>query len=257
MWEDAVFAAFQGRWEGWEACFWLSRLSTGRHFHSSFRLGRFLSFLPFGKRPPEPIRFGAGLQNVSAIRDSVQQRLAEARIRNHLGPFGERQVRCYNHRRPLSAFGDHLEEKLRTCKGAVCEGIRELIHRLETASEKPMLGLLTGNIRRGAELKLQHYQLWHHFKTGAFADDHEDRNCIADAARKRGSEAFGRSLIGDEIVVIGDTPHDIRCGQSIGAKVLAVGTGEFGRAKLLECNPTWAVDHVGQIEVRTLLGRDR
>lgn len=162
-----------------------------------------------------------------------------------------------NFKRFFAHYPNFLAEKLRTCKGAVCEGIRELIHQLETAPEKPMLGLLTGNIRRGAELKLQHYQLWDHFKTGAFADDHEDRNCIADAARKRGSEAFGRSLIGDEIVVIGDTPHDIRCGQSIGAKVLAVGTGEFDRAKLLECNPTWAVDHVGQIEIRTLLGRDR
>jgi len=161
-----------------------------------------------------------------------------------------------NFRRFFAHYPKFLEEMLQTCKGAVCEGIRELIRQLENTPEKPMLGLLTGNIRRGAELKLRHYQLWDHFKTGAFADDHEDRNCIAGAAQKRGSEAIGRALSGDEIVVIGDTPHDIRCGQSIGAKVLAVGTGEFGRAQLQKCQPTWAVDHVGQIEVRTLLGRD-
>ena len=184
----------------------------------------------------------AGRTDVSLVREGLSLHGVE--------PNEENFKRFFTH------YPNFLEEKLRTCKGAICEGIRELIHQLEIVPEKPMLGLLTGNIRRGAELKLQHYQLWHHFKTGAFADDHEDRNCIAEAARKRGSEAFGRSLIGDEIVVIGDTLHDIRCGQSIGAKVLAVGTGEFGRAKLLECNPTWAVDHVGQIEVRTLLGRD-
>src|SRR3954467_13371355 len=79
--------AFQGRWKEWEACFWLSRLSTGRHFHSSFRLRRFLSFLSFGERPPEAIRFRSGLQNVSSIRDPIQQRLAEPCIRNHLSPF--------------------------------------------------------------------------------------------------------------------------------------------------------------------------
>ena len=60
---------------------------------------------------------------------------------------------------------------------------------------------------------------------------------------------------GEEIVVIGDTPLDIACGQSIGAKVLAVGTGEYSSAELARTHPTWAVDHVGQIETRTLLGR--
>ncbi len=149
-----------------------------------------------------------------------------------------------------------LEEKLKTCNGGVCEGIIALIDELKRAPEKPVLGLLTGNVRRGAELKLRHYNLWHHFTTGAFADDHEDRNCIADIAHKRGEEMLRNKLRGDEIVVIGDTPLDIACGQSIGAKVLAVGTGEFGRAELAKTGPTWAVDHVGQIEVRTLLGRD-
>src|SRR3954468_2512731 len=71
-----LLRAFQGRWKGWEACFWLSILSTGRHFHSSFVFGRFFSFLPFGQRPPEAIRFRSGLQNVSAVRDPIQQGLA-------------------------------------------------------------------------------------------------------------------------------------------------------------------------------------
>ena len=162
-----------------------------------------------------------------------------------------------NFRRFFDNYPTFLAELLRTTKGAVCEGIPELIHQLENAPDKPTLGLLTGNIRRGAELKLRHYGLWHHFETGAFADDHEDRNCIAAVAQKRGGELAGRTLLGEEVVVIGDTPHDISCGLSIGAKVLAVGTGEFDRTKLLEHKPTWAVDHVRQIELRTLLGRDR
>jgi phosphoglycolate phosphatase len=161
-----------------------------------------------------------------------------------------------NFRRFFANYPRFLEEMLQSCKGGVCEGIPEMIRQLEEAPDKPMLGLLTGNIRRGAELKLRHYQLWDHFATGAFADDHEDRNCIAGVAQQRGSEKIGRALLGEEVVVIGDTPNDIACGQSIGAKVLAVGTGEYGREQLLACNPTWAVDHVGLIDVRTLLGRD-
>ena len=161
-----------------------------------------------------------------------------------------------NFRRFFENYPIFLEELLKSTTGGVCEGITTLIRQLELAPEKPVLGLLTGNVRRGAELKLRHYKLWHHFTTGAFADDHEDRNCIASIAQRRGSEALGKKLAGEEIVVIGDTPLDIACGQSIGAKVLAVGTGEYGRAELAKTGPTWAVDHVGQIEMRTLLGRD-
>jgi phosphoglycolate phosphatase-like HAD superfamily hydrolase len=161
-----------------------------------------------------------------------------------------------NFRKFFEHYPVFLEEMLHSCKGGVCEGILPMIDELKRTPEKPVLGLLTGNVRRGAELKLRHYNLWQHFTTGAFADDHEDRNCIAGIAHQRGEEALQSKLRGEEIVVIGDTPLDILCGQSIGAKVLAVGTGEYVRAELAKTSPTWAVDHVGQIEVRTLLGRD-
>lgn len=160
----------------------------------------------------------------------------------------------------INRFFEHypvyLEQLLQTSRGAICEGIMDLLQSLNTTPERPILGLLTGNIRRGAELKLRHYQLWHHFETGAFADDHEDRNYIAAVARKRGEEILRRNLAGEEIVVIGDTPLDIACAHAIGARVLAVGTGEFNRAQLLEFKPTWAVDDVRQIDLETLLGRN-
>jgi len=159
----------------------------------------------------------------------------------------------------ISRFFDHypafLEQLLQSTRGGICEGILDLLQLLEAAPDKPTLGLLTGNVRRGAELKLRHYQLWDHFETGAIADDHEDRNCIASVAKQRGEQILGRKLAGNEVVVIGDTPHDITCAQSIGAQVLAVATGEFNRAQLLPSNPTWAVDDVRQIEMDTLLGR--
>ena len=184
----------------------------------------------------------AGRTDVSLVREAFRL--------YHVDPVDANFQKFFEH---YPAF---LQEMLQACKGGVCEGILPLIDELQHAPEKPSLGLLTGNVRRGAELKLRHYNLWHHFTTGAFADDHEDRNCIAGIARDRGEERLGCKLTGEEIVVIGDTPLDILCGQSIGAKVLAVGTGEYGRAELARSQPTWAVDHVGQIELRTLLGRD-
>ncbi|NJM26301.1 MAG: HAD family hydrolase, partial [Bacteroidia bacterium] len=85
-----------------------------------------------------------------------------------------------------------------------CPGVFELIRALHALPEPPMVGLLTGNIRLGAEIKLRHFDLWNEFLTGAFADDHEDRDQIAHAAHRRGSALLGRKLRGEEVVVIGD-----------------------------------------------------
>jgi phosphoglycolate phosphatase len=128
-----------------------------------------------------------------------------------------------------------------------CEGVLGFIADLIELPEPPMLGLLTGNIRLGAEIKLRHTGLWDIFEMGAFADDNEDRNLIAAAARDRGSRLLGKPLRGEEILVIGDTPHDIRCGRYIGAKVLAVGTGGATLEELKAHSPDWVVENLKQI----------
>ena len=122
-------------------------------------------------------------------------------------------------------------------------------------NSRPVVGLLTGNIRRGADLKLRHFGIWEKFEMGAFADDSEDRNGIAATAKQRGEAIAGRALRGEEIVVIGDTPLDIRCAQSIGAKCLAVATGIHSRAVLAEARPTWAVNQIAELGVAQVLGR--
>ena len=66
-----------------------------------------------------------------------------------------------------------------------------------------MPGLLTGNIRLGAEIKLRRYGLWDYFETGGFADDSEDRNHIAAAVLERGRRLLGGNLCGGEILVVG------------------------------------------------------
>jgi phosphoglycolate phosphatase-like HAD superfamily hydrolase len=105
-----------------------------------------------------------------------------------------------------------------------------------------LLGLITGNIRLGAEIKLRRFGLWDAFQTGAFADDSEDRNQIAAIAHKRGSRVLGKELRGDQIVVVGDTTHDIRCAQAIGAKVLVMATGGADLDELKRHQPDWAVE---------------
>jgi phosphoglycolate phosphatase-like HAD superfamily hydrolase len=121
--------------------------------------------------------------------------------------------------------------------------------------EPPVIGLLTGNIRLGAQIKLTHYDLWNHFVTGGFADDHENRNQIAAIARDRGNALLKRELRGEEILVIGDTPLDIACARAINAKILAVATGSYPLDNLHQATPDWAVANLMQVCVEEVCGR--
>ena len=134
-----------------------------------------------------------------------------------------------------------LQHLLPQTGGAACSGVTEFIHQLQSLPDPPVLGLLTGNIRLGAEIKLRHYRLWDCFRTGAFGDDEEDRNRLAAIAHQRGAHLVGRGLNGDEVLVVGDTPLDIACAQSIKARMLAVGTGGYSCEELSACAPTWVV----------------
>jgi phosphoglycolate phosphatase-like HAD superfamily hydrolase len=134
-----------------------------------------------------------------------------------------------------------LDHILQDSKTELCPGVWEFIRELQGLPQPPLLGLLTGNIRLGAEIKLRHFHLWDVFQTGGFANDHEDRDQIAAVARQRGSRILGEELPGDQVVVIGDTPLDIRCAQAIGAKALAVATGGAKLEDLRMRQPDWAV----------------
>jgi phosphoglycolate phosphatase len=134
-----------------------------------------------------------------------------------------------------------LEHMLDETKGHVLPGVGKLIDALRGLPEAPLIGLLTGNIRLGAQIKLRHYGLWDHFSMGAFGDDSECRDQLAAVARDRGCALLGRNLKGHEVLVIGDTPLDVKCANAIGAQVIAVATGRYGRDELARCNPTWTM----------------
>ncbi len=155
-----------------------------------------------------------------------------------------------NFRRFFESYVFWLDHLVANTNGEICRGVTEFIRDLRALPEPPRLGLLTGNIRLGAEIKLRRYGLWQHFETGGFADDSEDRNHIAAAALERGSCVLGRPLRGEEIVVVGDTPFDIRCGKFIGAKVLAVATGGAKLDELKKHSPDWAVEDLTRVTAR-------
>jgi phosphoglycolate phosphatase len=148
-----------------------------------------------------------------------------------------------------------LDEILRHSRTEMCPGVQEFIHELQVLPQPPLLGLLTGNIRLGAEIKLRHFNLWDKFATGGFADDSEERNQIAAAARQRGVSLLGEGLVPEQVLVIGDTPLDIRCARAIGAKVLAVATGGYTLSELIDHAPDWAVEDLTKVKAEEVVAR--
>ena len=111
--------------------------------------------------------------------------------------------------------------------GRILPGITPLVGALAGRADL-LLGLLTGNFADAAEVKLSHFDLWRHFRCGAFGDDAPDRNHLVpvaiDRARRHGLAAH---LEPDRVVVVGDTPRDVACARAHLARVVAVATGEY------------------------------
>ncbi len=160
-----------------------------------------------------------------------------------------------NFERFFSRFVFWLDHIVAQSRGEICRGVPEFLDGLLALPQPPRLGLLTGNIRLGAEIKLRRYGLWDIFEFGGFADDHEDRNHIAAAALARGRRVLGKNLRPEEIVVVGDTPFDIRCGKFIGAKVLAVATGGTKLDELRKHTPDWVVEDLTSVTAREVWSR--
>ncbi len=159
-----------------------------------------------------------------------------------------------NFRRFFERYSFWLDHILGQGRTEVYPGVWDFIHELEALPEPPLLGLLTGNIRLGAEIKLRRVKLWDVFRVGAFGDDHEERDQIAAIARERGRRILGGRLRNDQVLVIGDTPLDIRCGRAIGAKVLAVATGGHTLEELERFEPDWAVADLRKIGAGEVVG---
>jgi len=139
-------------------------------------------------------------------------------------------------RRFVSAYLEHLPVHLENLDGLVLPGIPELLQQLSERNDV-CLGLLTGNFQSGARLKLEHYELYHHFEFGGFGDDHLDRDDVAREALEQVHAHLNGNFDIARVWVVGDTPADIRCGRAIGSQVVAVGTGLYSMDDLRQAQP--------------------
>ncbi|HEV3383693.1 MAG TPA: haloacid dehalogenase-like hydrolase [Gemmata sp.] len=145
-------------------------------------------------------------------------------------PSFENQVRLQE------AYLSQLPVSLAKLDGNVCPGIAELLQILHPR-DNVLLGLLTGNIRRGAEHKLGHFGLWDYFVCGGFGDEHYERDDVARTAIAEVTAHLGQTPDINDVWVIGDTPLDVRCARAVGAKVVAVATGWHPEEELASHKP--------------------
>jgi phosphoglycolate phosphatase-like HAD superfamily hydrolase len=115
-------------------------------------------------------------------------------------------------------------------------GVRTLLDALR-AREDVVLALLTGNIEPGARLKLAPPALNDYFPFGAFGSDSPRREELPPIAVERASRALGHRFEGRDVVIIGDSIWDIRCGTPHGATTIAVASGKTAAERLQAENP--------------------
>ena len=148
----------------------------------------------------------------------------------------------------LERYVTHLTTEMRNHDGAkLFPGVKELLGRL-TGRDDVLVGLLTGNVQRGAMLKLGRFKLGGYFRFGAFGDEHEDRGELARIALQKAERIVGRNLRGEEVTVIGDTPRDVACARAIGARAVIVATGLVSREELLAAEPDIILESFADVE---------
>ncbi|HEX3535052.1 MAG TPA: HAD hydrolase-like protein [Gemmatimonadaceae bacterium] len=127
-------------------------------------------------------------------------------------------------------------------------GVVEILDALEERDDI-VLGLLTGNIEAGARIKLTAAGINpDRFRVNAFGSDHEHRPELPAIAQRRATETLGLNIAGERLVVIGDTPADIECGRSLGARAIGVASGHYTVEQLEAHNPYAAIPSLEDTE---------
>lgn len=135
---------------------------------------------------------------------------------------------------------------LRHLAGAIwaSEGYRVLAGAPDTlatlADAGVLLGLVSGAMEGAARTKLVPANLNRYFIFGGYGSDAEDRAAVVATAVDRATRILGRSLSGDDVAVVGDTPHDISSARQAGTVAVGVATGHYSPTELTAAD----ADHV-------------
>jgi len=203
---------------------------------------------------------GAGIRSVNRAFLSlfgVADAMARCRPDGKTDPAIFREVARETLARELSememekvkdAYLAALREEIRRSPGyRIMPGVPSLLDLLSRQG-RFLLALATGNLERGARLKLDPADLNRFFGTGGFGSDDEDRPRLVRAAIRRASEDCSTPIRDEDVFVIGDTPHDIAAARAAGVRCIAVATGSSRPADLERHSPDVVIEDLSDAE---------
>jgi phosphoglycolate phosphatase len=141
----------------------------------------------------------------------------------------------------IEAYLRHLQKEVQNDRKKLKPGIYDSLEKLQTMTGF-VLGLLTGNLEKGARIKLEPFRLNSYFPSGAFGSDNEDRNMLLPVAVQRFQKFVQETILIEECVVIGDTPRDVECARIYGARCFAVATGPYSADILKEAGADYVAE---------------
>ncbi len=130
----------------------------------------------------------------------------------------------------------------------ILPGVAALLPRLAARTDV-VVGLLTGNVEGGARAKLRPTGLLPFFRIGAYGSDDSDRRRLPAIARERALVLTGDEIPFSAMTIIGDTPLDVDCARSCGARAVAVATGQHTQAELAACSPDLLFANLSDVEI--------
>jgi len=166
---------------------------------------------------------------------------------NHIGERFEEVKQTYIDIFKQSAVESHVQ---------ILDGVISLLEELANHNDV-VLGLLTGNFEDSGRHKLELSGINHYFPFGAFAEDGHERIDLPEVAVERAYRETGKRFSGKDVVIIGDTEHDVRCAKVLNSKCIAVATGHYSTESLEAGNPDHVVENLSDIErIKTLILSD-
>ncbi|HSB51931.1 MAG TPA: HAD family hydrolase [Dissulfurispiraceae bacterium] len=148
----------------------------------------------------------------------------------------------------IRVYLSHLRHEINNERRHLKKGVREVLSLLAQDAGRYRLGLLTGNIERGARIKLAPFDLNGFFPFGAFGDDDEDRNKLLPVAVQRYRALYGLDIDYRSCVIVGDTPRDVECARLYGAPCIAVATGPYRFEELARTGADAVMNDLSDIE---------
>ncbi|HVT04145.1 MAG TPA: HAD family hydrolase [Thermoanaerobaculia bacterium] len=142
---------------------------------------------------------------------------------------------------------DGLQRRVSADRIRVLPGVEQLLNELADRHDV-LLAVLTGNIEGGARIKLAPHDLNRYFPFGAFGSDSRFRTELPPIAIERASEIDGHRFGGSDVVIIGDSIYDVRCGTPHFATTIATASGVTPAELLKRESPTFFFDSLEDTE---------